>query len=248
MPPLPPIAAPALPLRRFTVDEYHRMIDLRILREGEPVELLEGWIAYMPEYVPRELLGKGAKARLRRFTVAEYQRMIRNGIIREGERCELLEGWVVEKMSRNPPHDLVLGLVEDAVGSRLPAGWFRRDQSAVTTSDSEPEPDVGVVRGKRRDFGRRHPGPADMGLVIEVSESSLDQDRTEKQRIYARASIPVYWIVNIVEEQVEVYTDPTGDCDEPCYRSRRDYHRDEEVPLVLDGVEVARIPVRDVLP
>jgi hypothetical protein len=197
-PPLPPVAAPPLPMRRFTVDEYHRMIDLGIIRAGEP--------------------------------------------------CELLEGWIVEKMSRNPPHDLVLGLVEDEIGRLLPAGWFRRDQSAVTTSDSEPEPDVAAVRGNRRDFAERHPSAQDTGLVVEVSDTSLDFDRTEKQRTYARASIPIYWIVNIPEEQVEVYTDPTGPCDDPVYRTRRDYHRDEEVPLVLDGVEVARIPVRNLLP
>ena len=184
----------------------------------------------------------------RRFTVDEYHRMIQSGILREGEPLELLEGWIVKKMARNPSHDLALGLVEDTVGSLLPAGWFRRDQSAVITSDSEPEPDVGIVRGKRRDFTHRHPGSADLGLVIEVSESSLDQDRTDKQRIYARASIPIYWIVNLLEEQVEVYTNPTGDCDEPAYRTRTDYRRDQEVPLVLDGVEVARIPVRDLLP
>jgi Uma2 family endonuclease len=174
--------------------------------------------------------------------------MLQNGIIREGEPYELVEGRIVEKTSRNPPHDLVLGLTEHEVGRLLPPGWFRRGRSAVTTSDSEPEPDIAVVRGTRREFGKRHPGPADVGLMIEVSESSLEQDRTEKQRVYARASVPTYWIVNIPEEQVEVYTDPSGDCAEPAYRQRRDYHRGASVPLVLDGVEVGRIGVNDLLP
>jgi Uma2 family endonuclease len=187
-------------------------------------------------------------SRSRPFTVDEYHRMLRNGIIREGEPYELVEGRIIEKMSRNPPHDLVLGLTEDEVSRMLPAGWFRRGQSAVTTGDSEPEPDIAIVRGKRRDFADRHPGPGNVGLMIEVSETSLYQDRTEKQRIYARALVPIYWIVNIPEAQVEVYTEPTGDCAEPRYRQRRDFHRGETLPLVLDGAEVGRIAVNDLLP
>ncbi|HZY89283.1 MAG TPA: Uma2 family endonuclease [Gemmataceae bacterium] len=186
---------------------------------------------------------------IRRFTVDEYHRMIDAGILREGDRHELLNGWIVPKMTRNPPHDLALGLVEDALLQRMPAGWFRRGQSAVTvSSDSEPEPDVAVVRGDRRDYGSRHPGPQDMGLAVEVSDSTLAQDRTVKLQIYARARVPVYWIVNLPDTRVEVYTDPTGPDPAPAYRQRRDFGPADEVPLVLDGAEVGRIPVRDLLP
>jgi hypothetical protein len=64
--------------------------------------------------------------------------MIEAGVLREGEPVELIDGWIVAKMIRNPPHDLALGLAEDELASRLPPGWFRRDQSAVTTTESEP--------------------------------------------------------------------------------------------------------------
>jgi Uma2 family endonuclease len=185
---------------------------------------------------------------VRRFTVDEYHRLIKAGILREGDPYELLEGWIVPKMTRNPPHDLSLGLTEDEIDRCLPPGWFRRDQSAVSTADSEPEPDVGIVRGTRRDYRDRHPGPQDMGLVVEVSDASLYQDRTVKSCVYARANIPVYWIINIPDRQVEVYTDPTGPGISPSYRQRRDYREGESVPLILDGQEVGQIPVANLLP
>jgi Uma2 family endonuclease len=202
----------------------------------------------MAPYQPANGLTGVPPLPVRRFTVAEYHRMIEAGILREGEPYELLDGWIVPKMTRNPPHDLALGLVEDAVGRLLPADWFRRDQSALSSVQSEPEPDVAVVRGRRRDYGARHPGPDDLGLVVEVADSSLDRDRAVKGPLYAQAGIPVYWLVNLREARVEVYSDPTGPDPAPAYRRRQDYGVADEVPLVLDGVEVGRIPVRELLP
>ncbi len=185
---------------------------------------------------------------VRRFTVDEFHRMIQTGIILAGERCELLDGWIVPKMTRSPLHDLVLGLVEDEIERRLPQSWFRRGQSAVTTTESEPEPDLAVVRGRRRDYQTQHPGPGAIGLIVEIADSSLSQDRTLKGPLYARAAIPIYWIVNLVDRILEVYTDPTGPDSSPCYRQRQDYQAGDLVPRVLDGTEIDRIPVADLLP
>jgi Uma2 family endonuclease len=184
---------------------------------------------------------------VRRFTVDEYHRMIAARILQEDEPIELLEGLLVPKMTRNPPHDTVLGLLEDEISRCLPKAWFRRGQSAMTTPDSEPEPDLAVVRGERRDYRTWHPGPGDLGLVVEVSDSSLFQDRTLKVRIYARAAIPVYWTVNIPDNQVEVYTNPSGPTAESAYQQQQIYRPGDQVPLVLDGQEVARIAVADLL-
>ncbi len=185
---------------------------------------------------------------MRRFTLDEYHKLIAAGILREGERIELREGWLVHRMTINPPHAVVVTLTADRLASLLPRGWSRRVQQPISLSTSEPEPDTAVVRGMVVDYITRHPTAAHVGLIVEVADSSLEDDRTKMARIYARASIPLYWIININDEQVEVYTDPTGDCDEPRYRTRQDYRRDEEVPFVLDGVEVARIAVAELLP
>src|ERR1700722_6353816 len=175
---------------------------------------------------------------VRRLTVAEYHQMIAAGILQQDDPFELLEGWLVPKMSRNASHDLVLGLSEDAIGCRLPPEWVRRNQSGVTTSESEPEPDIAVVRGPHRRYANKHPGPEDTGLVVEISETTLRRDRTTKQRVYARAKIPVYWIINVLDLRIEVYTDPSGPQEEPAYRQRQDYGPSEAVPLVLDGKEI----------
>jgi len=98
------------------------------------------------------------------------------------------------------------------------------------------------------DYAARHPAPAEVGLLAEVADSSLSQDRGAKARLFARASIPVYWIVNLADRQIEVCTDPTGPHATPHYRQQTIYRGDDLVPLVLDGQEIARIPVRDLLP
>jgi Uma2 family endonuclease len=186
---------------------------------------------------------------VRRFTVDEYHQMIQTGILGDDDDDELLEGWIVPKMPRNPPHDAMISIIMmDVLTPRLPAGLHCRGQSAITTSDSEPEPDIAVVRGPKRHYLVRHPGPADMALVVEVADSSLPRDRSLKAQIYARASVPVYWIVNLVDHQLEVYTDPTGPDASPTYRARQDYRSGDMVPFVVDGRELGPIPAQDLLP
>ena len=136
----------------------------------------------------------------------------------------------------------------DVLTPRLPTGWFCRGQSAITTAESEPEPDVAVVRGTSRDYLARHPGPTDMALVIEVADSSLSRDRLHKARIYAAAAVPTYWIINLVDLQVEVYTDPTGPDAAPVYRAHQDYRAGDFVPFVVDGRDLGAIPAQELLP
>jgi len=184
---------------------------------------------------------------VRRFTVEEYRRMGEVGLLTEDDRVELLEGWIVPKMNLNPPHSASVQLVDEAVRKRLPSSWCLRIQDAITTGDSEPEPDVAVVRGSIRDFVRRHPGPEDVGLLIEVADTSLARDRY-KCRLYGAAAVPVYWIVNLVDRRVEVYTQPMGSNAEPGFHQCDEYGPGAEVPLVLGEVEIGRIGVSELLP
>jgi Uma2 family endonuclease len=121
-------------------------------------------------------------------------------------------------------------------------------QEPFTTGDSEPEPDVMVVRGALRDYPDGHPRAEHVALVVEVADTSLRTDRGTKKRAYARAGIPVYWIVNLVDRCIEVYTDPTGPTEEPDYHQRREYSPNETIAVVFDGVEVGALPVAELLP
>ncbi len=183
-----------------------------------------------------------------RFSVREYHDMIRAGILAEDAPVELLDGWLVTKMMRNPPHSVATDLVRYALEQVLPKGWFVRSQNAITLATSEPEPDAVVVRGDRRTYADRHPGPEDVALVVEVADASLRRDRILKKRLYAQAGIPAYWIVDLIERRVEVYTDPSGPTDEPDYRQHRSCGTTEEVPLVVEGREVGRIAASAMLP
>jgi Uma2 family endonuclease len=184
---------------------------------------------------------------LYRLSVEQYHAMIRAGILGEDDAVELLEGWLVLKMGRNPPHRMVTNELRDLLTRLLPSGWFVDSQEALPTEDSSPEPDVTVIRGRRRNYEAEHPGPADTPLVVEVADTSLAVDRGVKLRLYARAVVPVYWIVNLVDRQVEVYSDPTGPVDEPTYRNRQDFGPEATLPIVLDGQEVGRLRVGDLL-
>lgn len=200
-------------------------------------------IISQPVYVP----GFVSMASLNRFTVTQYHRMIETGVLTDEDRVELLEGYLVLKMPKGTSHESAMTRLLDILPVTKPAGWVLRSQGPVTFMESEPEPDFLIARGVRGTYDTRHPGPADVGLLIEVSDSSLARDRTDKARIFARERIPVYWIVNCVDRQIEVYTDPTGPGTVPAYRHRQDYLPGSVVPLVLDGVTVGSVAVDEVL-
>jgi Uma2 family endonuclease len=183
-----------------------------------------------------------------RLTVAQYLAMTEAGILTEDDPVEFLEGWLVERMTKTPAHVVATGLLLDLFPRPLPAVWFLSVQHPIATIDSLPEPDVALIRGAPRDYLGRRPTPADVALVVEVADSSLEQDRGLKKRLYARAGIVIYWIVNLVDRQIEVYTDPTGPVDEPDFRQRRDYAAADSIPVVLDGMEVGSMAVRELLP
>ncbi len=186
---------------------------------------------------------------VRRFSVEEYHKLCEGGFFDEDDRYELLEGWIVPQMTRNPPHQVSIELAVELLRPLLlDTGWHVRSQGSVETPDSVPEPDVAVVRGSIRDYIKRHPGPEDTAAAIEIAESSLARDRDTKKRMYARAGIPVYWIINLVDRVVEVCTDPTGPEESPSYRSTRVSLLDEAVGLVIGGREVGQVAVRDLLP
>jgi Uma2 family endonuclease len=189
-------------------------------------------------------LAEWIPAPLFRITLEKYEEMVKSGALTEHDRVELINGYLVKKMAQHDPHSTADLLCGQALDKAIPAGWHVRPAKPVRLPpDSKPEPDRSVVRGEIRDYSKRSPGPEDAGLVVEVAVSSLAQDRAQA-KIYAAAGIPFYWIVNVVGQQVEVYSQPRPDG----YQLRDDYKRGQSVPLILDGVQVGVVAVADILP
>jgi len=172
---------------------------------------------------------------------ADYERLVSAGILGPGDRVELLEGEIIEMSPEKSRHAAAVDLAVDALRRRLGASHTIRVQHPLAVSDtSEPEPDLAVVSGSPRDYVDRHPSSAD--LLVEVSDTSLEYDRTKKARVYAGAGIPEYWIVNLVESVLEVHRDPGRSG----YRSVTTRRPGETVsPLAVPGAEIA---VTELLP
>ena len=194
---------------------------------------------------PSNVPGRELSSVLYRLTVQQYDRMIRDGIIREADRVELVEGLVVTKMGRNRPHVQagVKGL--RLLSALVPANWHVRKEDPIVVSDwSKPEPDLAVVRGRDADYDERDVTSADVAIVVEIADSSLTADREDMARVYSASGIPIYWIINLVEQRVEVYSNPGS----AGYQSTQILKPGQDVPVVIDGVHVGQIGVSELLP
>jgi Uma2 family endonuclease len=180
-----------------------------------------------------------------RFTVDEFERIADS---LDNDQVELIDGYIVGRGEMKPSHVLATELLKGRIQPMLPGGRFVREDKPLRIPDfDEPRPDIAIVRGDPKAYAHRHPGPEDVSLLVEVSDTTLPRERGEKWVNYARSGIPVYWIVNLVDRQLEVYTDPTA----AGYGTRVVYTQFLGAPLapvVIDGIEVGQIAVADVVP
>lgn len=195
----------------------------------EEAELLAPAITDLPTY---------------RFTAEQYEQLIEAGILEEDAQVELLEGWIVPKITKNPPHDSALRNILRLLQQLVTDEWDIHSQSVLIAGASRPEPDVLIVRHDPNNYADRHPIPQEAALVIEVSERSLSRDRGKKQKIYAAAGIPEYWIVNLIDGVIEVYSELSPDG----FVRRVEFGSEDSVLLVLAGKSLGKIAVDDVLP
>jgi Uma2 family endonuclease len=146
---------------------------------------------------------------LRRWRRTEYERLIELGVF-QGEPIELIAGDLVVAEPQAAYHASALTRVDYTLRAVLPDGWLVRVQAPISLDeDSQPEPDLVVVRGQPGDYERSH--PTRPVLVVEIADSSLEFDRRHKGSLYARAGIDDYWIVNLPQRVLEVYRDATAD-------------------------------------
>ncbi len=160
----------------------------------------------------------------RRFTVHEYHRMGEAGILHEDDRVELIEGEIIEMAAIGTRHfSCVNGLTRLLVRGVGDAAIVSVQNPVRLDEHTEPQPDLAVLR--TRDYRRSLPGPEDVLLLIEVSDTTLPYDRGVKLPLYARAGIREVWVVDLASEVLELYTDPSGDG----YRSSKQARRGETV-------------------
>ena len=197
---------------------------------------------------PEDMVARTPREPIFLLFVEQYHATIEHGILRCGDPVELLDGLLVARIQKSRPHTCATLELWEQIREMTPPGFMAYTIWAVTLSWSEPEPDLAVVRGELGDYSKRHPFAADVPLVVEVADATLERDRGLKLRIYARDGIAEYWVVNLVARRVEVYTRPTGAGAEATYADRRDYGLDAEIPVVLDGVEVGRVQVKELFP
>jgi Uma2 family endonuclease len=146
----------------------------------------------------------------RKWTRLEYERLVEAEILGPEDRIELLGGHMIVKEPQYSPHATAIQLVQRTLDRAFGPSWSVRSQLPIALAeDSEPEPDVCVVRGDPRDYRDAHPErPV---LIVEVSLSRLAFDREHKGSLYARAGITDYWIVNLADRRVEIYREPMAD-------------------------------------
>ena len=184
----------------------------------------------------------GSEAGPHRWTRGEYHRMIEAGVL-DGARVELIDGEIWDMAPQKRPHFRTIRAVAEALEEVFGPDADVQQQGPVAFLDaSEPEPDVAVVAGSWADYDD-HPTAADVLLLVEVAEISLRRDRTQKAADYARAGVEDYWIVNLVQRQVEVRRRPSSD---GTYADTRTYLPGESVePRNAPGRPVV---VADLLP
>jgi Uma2 family endonuclease len=180
---------------------------------------------------------------LRRWTVAEFHRAADAGVFGPEERLELIEGEIFRMSPQNRPHMVAVRLALSALEAIFQAGWVVFVQMPLSLGEtSQPEPDLWVARGEARDYIDGRPVTAE--LVVEVSDTTLGFDRTQKAALYARAGVADYWILNLPERCLEVHRKP----DPATGRYQEITRHGEDGTISPLAAPAGSIAVRDLLP
>lgn len=190
------------------------------------------------------------------ITIEKYHRMIETGILSEDNRVELLRGVIMQKdrgrlgdrtIGPSPLHGAIVALLAKLFAKADSEWWHIQIQLPICCPpDSEPEPDVSIVRGQPRDYLDRLSAPEDVSCVIEVAHSSLERDREDKLPIYAAAGIAQYIIVNLRNNTLEIHTDPDAASEQ--YRTKMTVDADGTAQLRLPDGSFYALSAREILP
>ena len=172
--------------------------------------------------------GNGVKPRL--ITVAEYDRMIEAGIYTENDRIELLNGEIIELMPKGAKHTSANSRIVRLFLRLLDNKAIVRSQDPIWLDEiSEPEPDIVLAKWNETDYAERHPKPEEILLVMEISDTTLVYDREDKARAYSRNGIQQYLLLNLQNQTLEDYRQPSADG----YGSKQTFHKGESFSLAV---------------
>jgi Uma2 family endonuclease len=171
------------------------------------------------------------------FTADQYEKMIEAGILEEGDNVELLRGEIVKMAPIGLRHAGCVARLVSIFGARLGASVIVWPQNPIRLADdTEPEPDVALLKPSPDFYSKGRPRPQDVLLLVEVADSSLEKDQTIKVPMYAQAGIDLLWIVNLIGDVVEVYASPVNGT----YTELRRVGRGETLSLpVAQGINVS---------
>jgi Uma2 family endonuclease len=197
----PPTMKLADGLRRFTIDEYHRMGEAGILDPEEQVELVDGLVYKL----------HSASLLPRRFTIDEYYRMAEAGILKPDERVELIDGVVYTMSPIGSRHAACVRTLDDLFHATFRGRAIVSVQNPIRLPDlTEPQPDLVLARPHPDRYRKRHPEPRDILLLVEVMDTSAMRDRGQKLTAYATAAVPEVWLVDLDGQAIEVHHIPQG--------------------------------------
>ncbi|MGH3089559.1 MAG: Uma2 family endonuclease [Rubrobacteraceae bacterium] len=156
---------------------------------------------------------EAGKVEKKLFTVEEYHRMVEAGVLDEGNKVELIEGEIYPMAAMGSRHAACVRRINALLGDRMEPGMVVSPQCPVQLDDnSEPEPDIALLKPRNDFYADAHPRPKDVLISIEVSDTSLERDAQIKLPAYARSGIPEVWIVNLINDFIEVHSRPaTGE-------------------------------------
>lgn len=171
----------------------------------------------------------GQSPKLRQITVKQYDSMIKNGIFDDNDRIELINGVIIEKMPKGTKHSSITDRATRIFYRTLNDQLLIRNQNPIWLDEfSEPEPDIVLTTIKEDEYETTHPTPNEIFLILEVSDSTLSYDRNTKAIAYSRAGIRQYLLLNIQDNTIEDYREPSTDG----YQSKRTLRHGQSFNLV----------------
>ncbi len=164
----------------------------------------------MPPFQLKKGIEMSVRSLRKRFTVDQYHQMIESGILTDRDRVELLQGEIIEMSPVGRRHAACVDRLNELFVLRLSSKAIIRTQSPIKLSDhSEPLPDLAILKRRDNFYANGHPQPQDIFTLIEVSDSTVEFDRTEKVPLYAQAEILEVWVMDLNAQVVEVYRKPS---------------------------------------